>query len=274
MGGMGEGFIPRIKAMIHRLKENFSLHAINNFVAEMAFSDLADELVQGLSENQTTSVRNMCSAARDHIVIKSDDEHNYCFAGKSCNSEDSNGNNIPFGFDGSMLDHEDNPVYRCEKELFDKIVYLECEVMACVVHKPTSRIFVMVGKRKHTKKVGANHRLFEIILDITNTDSMVTHMDAFYFKLKEVSQLGITVGVGQCPIISLARTNSNQVLYKKDMVCGFLMRHDNPRDHYYVTTMDWKELCIDQNNPGGDIGFYYPTTDSILLEAATNFDND
>ena len=274
MGGMGEGFIPRIKAMIHRLKENFSLHAINNFVAEMAFSDLADELVQGLSDNPTTSVRNMCSAARDHIVIKSDDEANYCFAGQSCNSEDSSGNNIPFGFDGSMLDHEDNPVYRCEKVLFDKIVYLECEVMACVVHKPTSRIFVMVGKRKHTKKVGANHRLFEITLDITNAESMVTHMDAFYFKLKEVSQLGITVGVGHCPKISVASTNSNQVLYKKDMVCGFLMRHDNPRDHYYVTTMDWKELCIDQNNPGGDIGFYYPTTDSILVEAATNFDND
>ena len=144
VGGMGEGFIPSIKAMIHRLKENFSLHAINKFFAEMAFSDLADKLVQELSENQTTSVRNMCSAARDHIVIKSGDEANYFFAGQSCNSEDSNGNNIPFGFDGSMLDHEDNPVYRCEKVLFDKIVYLECEVMACVVHKPTSRIFVMI----------------------------------------------------------------------------------------------------------------------------------
>lgn len=60
---MGEGFIPQIKFVIHQLKENFSLHAINNFVSEMAYSDLVEDILKGLSNNNTLSVRNMCKAA-------------------------------------------------------------------------------------------------------------------------------------------------------------------------------------------------------------------
>ena len=67
---MGEGFIPWIKSMIHQLKGNFSLYAINNFVSEIAYSDLTKDLVDGLSDNDTSSICNMRKAARDHIVIK------------------------------------------------------------------------------------------------------------------------------------------------------------------------------------------------------------
>ena len=78
---MGEGFIPQIKSVIHQLKENFSLHAINNFVSVMAYSDLTKDLVGGLSDNDTSSVCNICKAARDHIVIKMNDQPKCFFAG-------------------------------------------------------------------------------------------------------------------------------------------------------------------------------------------------
>ena len=125
----------------------------------------------------------------------------------------------------------------------------------------------MVGKRKHTKKLGSNHHLFEITLDITNTESLITHMDAFYFQFKEVSKNGITVGMGLCPTLSFNNSTSEEVLYKKDMVCGFVLRHNDPRDYHYVTTLDWKELCINQNNPNAKVDFYYPNTNYILSES-------
>ena len=73
--------------------------------------------------------------------------------------------------------------------------------------------------------------------------------------------------MGLRPMISFNNSTSKEVLYKKDMVCGFVLRHNDPRDCYHVTTLDWKESYIDQNNPNAKIDFYYPTTNSILSES-------
>ena len=51
---MGEGFIPRIKSVIHQLKPNFSYHAINKFVADMAYSDVAEDLITHISPDPTS----------------------------------------------------------------------------------------------------------------------------------------------------------------------------------------------------------------------------
>ena len=186
----------------------------------MAYSDLAKDLVDGLSDNDTSSVCNMCKAARDHIVIKTDDQPKCFFAGLTLNSTDHDGNNIPFGSNGCMLDQEDSPVFCCDQSYFNDIQYHKCEVIPCVVHRPSYRIFVMVGKMKHTKKLGSDHNLFEITLDITNTESLITHMDAFYFQSEEVSKSGITVGIGLRPMISFNNSTSNEVLYKRIWCAG------------------------------------------------------
>ena len=80
----------------------------------MAYSDLAEDLVDGLSDNNTSSVRNMCKTICDHIMMKTDDQPKCFFAGLTLNSTNHDGNNIPFGSNGCMLDHEDNLVFRCD----------------------------------------------------------------------------------------------------------------------------------------------------------------
>ena len=73
--------------------------------------------------------------------------------------------------------------------------------------------------------------------------------------------------MGLRQMISFNNSTSKEVLYNKDMICEFIIRNNDPRDYYYVTILDWKELCINQNNSNAKINFYYPTTNSILSKS-------
>ena len=271
LGGMGEGFIPRIKSVIHQLKHNFSYHAINKFVADMAYSDLAEDLITHISPDPTSdtisSAELLRRAALDHMVIKADNPPNTFFHTPTSNGNGkSNPAELLFGFDGSFADGQDNSVYRFDYAVFDTVKFHKCEVVPCVVHRPTGRIFAMAGDRGHMKKIGKQHQLYEITFNLDGSaGTVLNHMDAFYFKLKEISGVGIPVGTGILPNLSSSSSDGDlTVLYRKDMVCGLIMQHNNPKDHYYVTTLDWKELCLDQDNITDSVGFYYPSTHEIL----------
>ena len=176
-----------------------------------------------------------------------------------------------FGFDGSFADGQDNSVYRFDYAVLDTVKFHKCEVVPCVVHRPTGRIFAMAGDRGHMKKIGKQHQLYEITFNIEGSPGTVlNHMDAFYFKFKKISCVGVPVGMGIIPNLSSSSNDGSlTVLYRTDMVCGLIMQHNNPCDHYYVTTLDWKELCLDQDNITDSVGFYYPSTNEILDASRT-----
>ena len=227
---MGEGFIPRIKSVIHQLKPNFSFHAINKFVADMAYSDLAEDLINHISPDPTSDIISSAEllrrAALDHVVIKADNPPNTFFHTPTTNrTGEPNLAELLFGFDGCFADGQDNCVYRFDYAVFDTVKFHKCEVVPCVVHRPTGRIFAMAGDRGHMKKIGKRHHLYEITFNIEGSPGTVlNHMDAFYFQLKFVSSVGIPVGMGIIPnLASSSSDGSLTVVYRKDMVCGLIM---------------------------------------------------
>ena len=264
LGGMGEGFIPRLKRWVNHLQQDFGKHAMRKVSELQSYSDLTECLllsIKNLEEkdifhSEKKSQQLLQDVCAESIVEEAKFNGLYAKATHLCDE--------PFGLKNVYYDREGNAPKPLDYSQYKSLLNYQVEAAPILLSVKTNAVYVFVKVpcgQKSTKQ------LFRLKIDTSSLSQMVYTFGACYFKLQ---------GVHDDPLSSQDAT-----IVCGELDSGLMLQHRQMKQWYYFVSRDWTELTIpdtlpasyDKHNKNTEqhlFRFASPTSYDVLTHLVSN----